>query len=239
MSDPIACTLVDLLASEDDLAAAAGILSPEETSRAASIVRVPQRHRYMIARSSLRILLARALGLNARAVPLAADAHGKPTLTGPAHGRLGFNLSHSGDLALIAIGAPLAIGIDLESIALSRLGIAENYFTKAEIEALSALPDSARAAAFTRLWTRKEAVAKAVGLGLHLLLDTIDCPVEHAASTRLMGCRFDPSLVDRVLLLDCPVPDGWTACVAVVDPLARPVLDVSQICRPLATRLRI
>lgn len=228
MEDTIACTLVDLLAPEDELALAAALMSPEETARAASIVRLPQRRRYIIARSSLRLLLGEALGVEARAVPLGVDEHGKPILTGQARGRLGFNLCHSGDIAVIAIGSPLAIGVDIEPIALARPRVAENFFSAAEIAALSALSGAAQAAAFMRLWTRKEAVVKAVGLGLRLPLDTFDCPVEEAARTSLTGCRFDPSLVARLVLLDCPVREGWTACVAVIDGSPIPVLSLKN-----------
>lgn len=232
MSDAIACTLIDLSASEDALAMATGVLSPEETARAARIVRLPQRRRYMMARAGVRVLLAQALGLDARAVPLAADEHGKPILTGRAHGRLGFNLSHSGELALIAIGTQLAIGVDIEPIAAPRAGIADSFFSVAEIESLAALSGAALAAGFTRLWTRKEALVKAVGLGLRMPLDAFDCPVELAACTRLTGCRFDPSLVMRARLLECPMPDGWAACVAVIDADTQPVLTVSHLQPP-------
>lgn len=232
MGDAITCTLVDLHASDDELALTAGLLSPEEAARAASIARLPQRRRYTIARSALRVLLARTLGLEARAVPLASDKHGKPILTGKVNGQLGFNLSHSGDLALIAIGPQLAIGVDIEPIAPPRPGVPERFFSVTENEALAALSGPAQAAGFTRLWTRKEALVKAIGLGLRVPLDAFDCPVEQAARTHLTGCRFDPSLVTRACLLDCPVPEGWTACVAVIDALAQPGLSVSQVLPP-------
>lgn len=231
MSDTIACTLFNLLASEDELARSARRLSPQETARATRIVRAAQRRRYVVARSGLRVLLAQALGQEARDVPLADDEYGKPILTGPAQGRLAFNMSHSGDFALIAIGTPSAIGVDLELIAPPRAGVAKNFFSAAENEALAALSGAALAAGFTRLWTRKEAVIKAVGLGLRLPLDTFDAPVEPAARTRLMACRFDPSLVERLVLLDCPVQEGWFACVAALDAPARPVLSVRTVLR--------
>lgn len=232
MSDAITCTLIDLRASDDELALAAGLLSPVEAARAASIARLPQRRRYTIARAALRMLLARTLGLEARAVPLARDEHGKPILTGRVNGKLGFNLSHSGDLALIAIGPQLAIGVDIEPIAPPRAGVSETFFSATENEALAALSEPARAAGFARLWTRKEALLKAIGLGLRVPLDKFDCPVEQAPRTHLTGCRFDPSLVGRASLLDCPVPGGWTACVAVIDALSQPGLFVSQVLAP-------
>lgn len=232
MSDAVTCTLINLLASDDVLALAAKLLSEEEGARAASIVRLAQRRRYTIARSVLRVLLGRTLGLGARDVPLASDEHGKPNLTGRASGQIGFNLSHSRDLALIAIGPQMAIGVDIEPIAPPRPGVAEGFFSVGEIQALAALPGPAQAAGFTRLWTRKEALVKAIGLGLRVPLDTFDCPVEPAARARLSGCRFDPSLVTRTSLLDCPAPEGWTACVAVIDALTQPHLSVDRVSNP-------
>ena len=119
-------------------------------------------------RAPLHALLAAYLGIEPQRLRLVDDAHGRPAL-GAAHGHtLGFNWSHSGPHALVAIGRHVAPGIDVE---LQRarpraLEIARRFFSAEEADALAALPPDQRSAAFLDLWTAKEAVLKALGRGL-------------------------------------------------------------------------
>ena len=119
-------------------------------------------------RAPLRALLAAYLGIEAQRLILADDAYGRPML-GAAHGQaLGFNWSHSGPHALVALGRHVAPGIDIE-VQRARpraLEIARRFFTAEEADALAALPSDQRSAAFLDLWTAKEAVLKALGRGL-------------------------------------------------------------------------
>src|SRR5207244_2000937 len=97
-----------------------------------------------------------------------AGTHGKPALEFPEEGAaLHFNLSHSGDLAILAVAAA-EIGVDVERIAprpsLERL--AERFFSKREVQAFGGVPAAFRSAAFYGAWVRKEAFLKATGLGL-------------------------------------------------------------------------
>lgn len=119
-------------------------------------------------RAPLHALLATYLGVEPQRLNLVNDAYGRPAL-GAAHGQaLGFNWSHSGPHALVAIGRHVAPGIDVE---LQRarpraLEIARRFFSAEESDALAALPPDQRSAAFLDLWTAKEAVLKALGRGL-------------------------------------------------------------------------
>ncbi len=100
--------------------------------------------------------------------------HGKPYA--PELDGIEFNLSHSGRHALIAIARDQAIGIDIEAQGRRRSidDIAERFFAPAESQALRALPEESRDAAFLRLWTGKEAVLKALGEGLSFGLDRVE-----------------------------------------------------------------
>jgi 4'-phosphopantetheinyl transferase len=78
---------------------------------------------------------------------------------------LEFNLCHSGELALLAVGLGLQLGVDVEMVR-SDLGgqeIAERYFSAPEVEKLLALAPENRVEAFFQCWTRKEAYIKARG----------------------------------------------------------------------------
>ncbi len=119
-------------------------------------------------RAPLHALLAAYLGVEAQRLKLVNDAYGRPALD-TAHGQaLGFNWSHSGPHALVAVGRNITPGIDVEQQRARprALEIARRFFSAEEAEALAALPPEQRSAAFLDLWTAKEAVLKALGRGL-------------------------------------------------------------------------
>ena len=119
-------------------------------------------------RAPLHALLAAYLGIEAEQLSVVDDAFGRPAL-GPAHQpTLGFNWSHSGPHALVALGRHVAPGIDVEQQRARprALEIARRFFSTEEADALAALPPDLRSAAFLDLWTAKEAVLKALGRGL-------------------------------------------------------------------------
>jgi 4'-phosphopantetheinyl transferase len=96
--------------------------------------------------------------------------HGKPYFGAP-HDTLGFNWSHSGNVALLAVGrgpAGFAVGIDVETVRprARALELSRRFFAAAETDVLTGLPEDERLPAFLTLWTAKEAVLKAHGGGL-------------------------------------------------------------------------
>lgn len=151
--------------------------SPREEERFQSFSTDELRSRWGTARGTLREVLGRALGCAPREVEFRYAEHGKPHLADP---RLRFNISHSGGLAVIALGH-VEVGVDVELPRPRRSdAIARRFFAPAEIERLFAIgDDAARADAFFRLWTCKEAFLKATGEGL-------------SRSTRSYEIAFDP-----------------------------------------------
>ncbi|MFZ4070024.1 MAG: 4'-phosphopantetheinyl transferase family protein [Caulobacterales bacterium] len=208
-------------------AAARGVLDGGEHARADRFVEAPHRRRFVLARAAIRLLLGARLNLPAAAVRLQKTAHGKPVLD-PAD-KIGFNLSHSGDTAVFAVGPPVMLGVDIEALAPMPEGVAQRFFAPAETAALLALAGAARDEAFTRLWTRKEAVLKAIGAGLHAPLDGFEAPIAAARKVRLTKCAMQPDLVERLQLLDCPVPDGFCATLAIDAGAASVRLNVSRL----------
>jgi phosphopantetheinyl transferase len=103
-----------------------------------------------------------------------AEVHRSPGAKPWAEGGPHFNLSHSGELALIAVCADAPVGVDLEADRRLRNppGLARRICTDRELAAVTASPDLN--AALLRLWVRKEAVAKAEGGGLSTALSGID-----------------------------------------------------------------
>ncbi len=153
------------------------LLCAEERRRAARYRRRQDRIRFIAAHAALRCLLAAHLGANLgaepRALAFAYGANGKPALIptlpdiGPGGG-LAFNLSHSGDLAVIALAHDREVGVDVERLRplSSAQRIAERLWSSGEAAALGTLDEDERVTAFFATWTRKEAVVKALGDGI-------------------------------------------------------------------------
>ena len=140
------------------------MLSDEERERASRLAAAP---RWIVARAALRIVLAGRLGVHPCDVEFAAGEHGKPELPGS---RLRFNLSHSADLALIALTDRAEVGIDVEHTS-RRSRAVERTLTVAERAALNGHD---RHTELLRIWCRKEALAKAGGGGLGWAPETYD-----------------------------------------------------------------
>lgn len=188
--------IVDLAQSEARLTRCAASLSRQERDRADKFLRPADRARYTASHAALRLILARAVGLDPGVIAFTAGAAGKPDLAGPARGLCTFNLSHSGACAFIGLAYGAEIGVDVEAIRPlpDALRIARTQFSRDEAEALAALPRERIEAAFFGLWTRKEAVVKALGAGLSLPLDRFSVTV--------------PPTAPRLLRIDDP--GGWT-----------------------------
>src|SRR3954470_14747281 len=138
--------------------------APREEERFRSFATDELRSRWGTARGALREVLGAALGCAPREVTFGYGSHGKPQLAGsPLH----FNISHSGAVALIAL-AHVEVGVDVELPRARRTdAIARRFYAPGEIERLFAIEDAAaRADAFFRLWTCKEAFLKVTGEGL-------------------------------------------------------------------------
>jgi 4'-phosphopantetheinyl transferase len=146
-------------------------LSAAELARADKIISDRHRRHFIAGRGWLRLLLGSYLQTAPARIRLAGAAHGKPCLvTANGAGSLRFNLSHAHGLAVYALARTAEIGIDLEYVRpdFPMDTIAGRCFAPAELEALRAAPLSRQTALFYRTWVRKEAYAKAVGLGLAL-----------------------------------------------------------------------
>jgi 4'-phosphopantetheinyl transferase len=151
------------------LAALAATLAPEELDRASRFRFPIHQRRFVAARGSLRGLLAVYLGLPPQKLEFSTGLYGKPEL---AHGHAGrplhFNLSHTENLALIAVTQAAEVGVDLERLRTfpDADDLVARFFSPHETEAYRALPLSERPLAFLHLWTRKEAWLKAKGEGI-------------------------------------------------------------------------
>lgn len=189
-------------------------LSTDEAQRATRFHFPEDRSRYITAHGGLRKILARYLRCAPRELNFYTDDYGKPALDGH---KLEFNLSHSGEYALVAITQRRKVGVDIERIRsdMEIENIASRYFSQREVSELFALPSEQRIAGFFNCWTRKEAYIKAHGLGLSLPLESFDVSLTPSEPAILRATRPDSNVAARWTLFSLDVASGYASAVAV------------------------
>ncbi len=167
---------VRLRCAEARIAQLRRTLSADEASRADRFRRSGDRDAFIVARAALREVLAGHLGDVAPGdLVFRYGPYGKPALSG-CRSAPHFNLSHAGDLAVIALDSGWPVGVDIEQLRdIPELtDIVETHFAPRERKALLALPADQRNRGFFRCWTCKEAVLKSAGLGIGMDLTRLD-----------------------------------------------------------------
>jgi phosphopantetheinyl transferase len=203
---------VDLHARDPDERDLELCLEPAERARAARLRDAELRRRHIVAHAALRQLLARAVNESPAEIRL-DRARGKPRLPG---GARRFNLTHAGELALVALCATNEVGVDLEhqsaGHAVEETGALP--WTPHEEKQLASTSAADRPSALVRAWVRKEAVAKAAGLGLDAFSD-------FAIRSREGRLWIDGAVGDPPVrwVADLPIGRPWFAAVAASVPL--------------------
>ena len=143
------------------------VLSDEERNRSARLRFDRDRRRCIVAHGVLRKLLGQYAGAGPGDLRFVHNGFGKPELAAPFGRRLRFSLSHSADLALVAVALYAEVGADIERVRADVDGaeIARRFFSADEIDYLNRVPRSLQAEVFFGIWTRKEACLKARGEG--------------------------------------------------------------------------
>lgn len=146
------------------LAELRGWLSGDERARLDRLLFADVGRRFLIARAGMRGIIARYLGVAPESLIFTYGPQGKPGLGTPPSA-LEFNLSHSGDLAMLAVTIDQPVGVDLEQIRPKEnlLAIARRMLPAEQYRELQALQGDCLVQAFFRFWTAIEAQAKAAG----------------------------------------------------------------------------
>ncbi|HSW35209.1 MAG TPA: 4'-phosphopantetheinyl transferase superfamily protein [Candidatus Limnocylindrales bacterium] len=195
-------------------------LSPQETERAGSFRFDRDRGRYIVEHGILRLLLAGYVGVEPQAVAFHSGPHGKPYLSWMIGRRLPhFSLSSSDGHAAFAFSRSSGIGVDIEKIRdIEEMeSIALRHFTPSEKALVLGDTEEGRVRRFYRVWTRKEAVLKAHGIGLLREMDRVD--VGGAVGTGPWTVVLDDES-GRVeyTVFDIDEVDGFAAAVVVAGP---------------------
>jgi 4'-phosphopantetheinyl transferase len=155
---------------------ATSLLNREEQARANRYHFERHQRRFTIARAMLRIILSKYINVSPQQLIFSENEYGKPYLTN--YPEVQFNLSHSGELALLAVGYERPLGVDLEFFSDRPFtGIGNIMFSKKEITAFQGVPHYLQTLAFFHIWAQKEALIKACGLGLSYPTQAFDVPV--------------------------------------------------------------
>lgn len=214
-----------------------GILSSDEQQRAARYLLDRSRRRFIAGRAAQRMILAGYVASNVgwasahlgdaggleptlqAACDLVFDYSplGKPALArdSDASGRLRFNISNSGDMALLAVAFDRDLGVDVERIRdnLDHAGLAKRYFAAEERDKLRGLPESQQLTGFFDCWTRKEAFLKAIGKGLTYPLDRAIVSVG-SEPCRLLSLDGDQAAAAEWSLVAVHPAPGYVAAIA-------------------------
>jgi 4'-phosphopantetheinyl transferase len=204
-----------LEAPPERVAALRALLSDDERARADRFHFDRHRRRFVVARATLRQLLAGYTGRRPQELVFAYGALGKPALAGG--GDLYFNVSHSDELAIYAVTRGHEVGVDVERLRdlPGAERIAARFFSVPEREELSALPPAARVAGFFTCWTRKEAYVKARGDGLAHPLHAFAVSAAPGSPAWLRSTSAEAADVARFSLAALPVGEGFVGAVAV------------------------
>jgi 4'-phosphopantetheinyl transferase len=189
------------------------VLSHDERERAERFHSSTDRERWVAGRSWLRTSLGARLDVDPSVIRFEYGPRGKPTIVWP-HSSVAFSLSHSGPVAMLAIGGFTELGADIEQLRrdVYERRSAEIVLSPAEIDWIEESPD--RDASFLRCWVRKEALGKALGIGLDSSLRAIS--LTPGSSRNAMGFRLMD--LDRGgLVAAVAVPSGFQVAIEEVE----------------------
>jgi 4'-phosphopantetheinyl transferase len=202
------------------LTAMAETLDPGERDRAERFRFESDWGRYVAAHGALRRILSAYVGLAAAEIRYTSEACGRPRLAPAINPRkLDFSLSHSGELAMVAVAGDGRVGMDLEMMRDLPLEheLAERSLSAGEWSEWWRYPAEARAKAFLYGWTRKEACLKADGRGLRR--DPRQVPVGFGTDKEQRWSHVMPDGSEQPGWAVCSLEliPGFVASVAVAD----------------------
>lgn len=155
------------------------------------------RHRYLLTRAALRMVLSRYWAADPEQWRFVSNGYGKPRIVNEAIAReLSFNVSHTAGLILIGVSGQDALGVDVENITPPvSLDVADHFFAPSEARAMRSMPVERQPMRFFELWTLKEAYIKARGMGLSIPLHQFHFDLD--TFVRGIEISFEPALADR------------------------------------------
>lgn len=203
----------------------AGYLDDVERKRLQCLRRTQDRWSYAAAHSLLRMLLSERFGGHPGQWRFVRDGRDRPAVDSTVHpdAVLPFSLSHTEGLAVCALvdvpasvlaPASVRVGVDVEMAArpVQPLKLAERFFAPEEFQLLRRIEGRRRQEIFFRLWTFKEAMAKALGVGFGIDLATLTCNLDPLEVT---SAGDDALPLAGWELIELDLLDGYVSTLAV------------------------
>lgn len=193
--DEVLVLVVPLSARDSEVLQCEQLLSRDELLRANRFALPAVRRRFVVCRARLRQWLGKVLDNTPQQLRFAYGKWGKPELAVSPVPGLEFSVSHSGDWGVIAV-ARVAVGIDLEIAErpFDYRSIATQVLSPSELPCFEQLPVTTRDQEMLRLWVCKEAILKAMGLGVAEGLRQVSLPIPLPEETEFEPLAIDPNL---------------------------------------------
>jgi 4'-phosphopantetheinyl transferase len=208
------------------LARSAARLSGAELERVAAISDPDTRASHALGRALVRLMGARALGTSPLDLQVAVTETGKPWL--PEFPHLHVNVAHTRRTAVVATASVAPVGVDIEHPAATTVQpqrLAQRLFASAEVRTLGELSADRTADWFSSVWTIKEAVAKALGIGVIPALSEVVVESDEGTGLRLAAVGVGPPAESWTL--HQLVAPGGTEKIAVAVPA--PDLELESV----------
>jgi 4'-phosphopantetheinyl transferase len=145
------------------------LLSAEEKTKVMKYRYGNDQERFIKFHGILRCILAAYTGSDPKEVRYEYTKFGKPVLVNLLKGNeIHFNMTHAEDNVFYIVSSKYEVGIDLEKVTecVDWQNISRQYFSLQERNFIESVPRDQRTHAFFYIWTRKEALLKAKGVGL-------------------------------------------------------------------------
>jgi 4'-phosphopantetheinyl transferase len=203
--------LLSAMVDAEQRAVYRSVLSPDERERADRFRFMIDHDRCIVGRGGLRQILSWYCNEDPANVQFEIGSHGKPSLR-QLSSDIHFNMSHAGDYVMIGVTEGAECGVDVEQHSqLSEQEIAERFFCRREVEWMKI-----NEFGFTRLWTMKEAIVKAVGRGLSIPLndvDAVDVATGNTSRLLLQTPGVDPQTLS---IRELRLSEGYSSSIAAV-----------------------
>ncbi len=207
-------------------------LSAEEIDRAQRFIRKSDQDRYVFAHGVLRSVLGAYLGCAPHKLIFENKQYYKPRLVSHSGGNdIQFNLSHSGDMILIAVTRGPAVGIDVEHMRRipDVLQIVNRFFSADERELLNTLSSEDFDEGFFTYWTSKEAFLKGMGKGLSYPLDKFSIIFPNEGSAGVIYVHDDPINAHCWKIIRLSPGPGYSGALAIEELRSEP--EFFDYCR--------
>jgi len=170
------------------------LLSSEEKERSERFKFYKHRKAFIASHGFMHTVLAYYIDTEANQIEFSQSEFGKPSLIDAQNkNNIQFNLSHSNNVAILAVSRQHSVGIDIEYAErkVDWQGISKRFFTADEQEQFRQLTETKQREAFFQIWTRKEAHMKVTGQGLSL------APTQFEVSVPPLAAKFIKNIKNK------------------------------------------